>query len=60
MPDLTAQIIKDSCFYTGDLVRIDEEGYLEYIKKKHLSWEPPLVLRFLYWRWKNRSLNILV
>ena len=33
-PELTAQVLKDSWFYTGDLVRMDEEGYVEYIEKK--------------------------
>jgi long-chain acyl-CoA synthetase len=33
-PELTAQVIKDGWFYTGDLVRIDEGGYLEYVDKK--------------------------
>jgi len=33
-PELTARVLKDGWFYTGDLVRIDEEGYLEYIEKK--------------------------
>jgi long-chain acyl-CoA synthetase len=33
-PELTVQVLKDSWFYTGDLVRMDEEGYLEYIEKK--------------------------
>jgi len=33
-PELTAQVLRDEWFYTGDLVRMDEDGYLEYIEKK--------------------------
>jgi long-chain acyl-CoA synthetase len=33
-PEITSQVLKDGWFYTGDLVRMDEEGYLEYIEKK--------------------------
>ena len=33
-PDLTAQVVKDGWFHTGDLVRMDEEGYIEYVEKK--------------------------
>jgi long-chain acyl-CoA synthetase len=33
-PELTARVLKDGWFYTGDLVRMDEDGYLEYIEKK--------------------------
>jgi long-chain acyl-CoA synthetase len=33
-PEITAQVFKNDWFYTGDLVRMDEEGYVEYIEKK--------------------------
>jgi len=33
-PELTAQVLKDGWFYTGDYVKMDGEGYLEYIEKK--------------------------
>ena len=32
-PELTAQVLKDGWFHTGDLVRLDEDGYLVYIEK---------------------------
>ncbi len=32
-PELTAQVLKDGWFHTRDLVRLDEEGYLEYVEK---------------------------
>ncbi len=33
-PELTAQVLKDGWFYTGDFVKMDSEGYMEYIEKK--------------------------
>jgi long-chain acyl-CoA synthetase len=32
-PELTAQVLQDGWFHTGDLVRLDEDGYLEFIEK---------------------------
>jgi long-chain acyl-CoA synthetase len=32
-PELTAQVIKDGWFHTRDLVRVDEDGYVEYVEK---------------------------
>jgi long-chain acyl-CoA synthetase len=32
-PELTAQVLKDGWFHTGDLVKLDENGYLEFIEK---------------------------
>ncbi|GAH95467.1 unnamed protein product, partial [marine sediment metagenome] len=30
----TARVLKDGWFHSGDLVRMDEESYIEYIEKK--------------------------
>ncbi len=32
-PELTAQVLKNGWFHTGDLVKLDEDGYLEFIEK---------------------------
>jgi long-chain acyl-CoA synthetase len=33
-PELTAEVMQDGWFHTGDLVRMDADGYLEYVEKK--------------------------
>jgi long-chain acyl-CoA synthetase len=32
-PEFTAQVLKDGWFHTGDLVKLDDEGYLEFVEK---------------------------
>jgi len=32
-PELTAKVLRDGWFHTGDLVKLDEEGYLEFMEK---------------------------
>jgi long-chain acyl-CoA synthetase len=32
-PELTAQVLKDGWFHTGDLVKLDDDGYVEFIEK---------------------------
>ena len=32
-PELTARVLKNGWFHTGDLVKLDEDGYLEFIEK---------------------------
>ncbi len=33
-PELTAEVIRDGWFHTGDLARMDQGGYVEYVEKK--------------------------
>jgi long-chain acyl-CoA synthetase len=32
-PELTARVLKNGWFHTGDLVKLDEDGYLDFIEK---------------------------
>ncbi len=34
MPDETAEVLKDGWFYTGDIVTIDEDGYIYIVDRK--------------------------
>jgi len=33
-PDLTAEVTRGGWFHTGDLVKMDKDGYIEYVEKK--------------------------
>jgi len=48
-PDLTAQVLKDGWFHTGDLVRMGEDGYLEYVEKKSFIIVTPSGLKISPW-----------
>ena len=48
-PELTAQVVKDGWFHTGDLVRMDEDGYLEYVEKKSFIIVTPSGLKISPW-----------
>ena len=48
-PELTDQVFKDGWFYSGDLVRMDENGYLEYIEKKSFIIVTPSGLKISPW-----------
>jgi long-chain acyl-CoA synthetase len=48
-PDLTAQVLKDGWFYTGDLGRMVEDGYLEYVEKKSFIIVTPSGLKISTW-----------
>ncbi len=48
-PELTAQVIRDGWFHTGDLVRMDKDGYLEYVEKKSFIIVTPSGLKISPW-----------
>jgi len=48
-PELVAQVFKDDWFYTGDSVRMDEDGYLEYIEKESFIIVTPSGLKISPW-----------
>ncbi len=48
-PALTAQVLKDGWFHTGDLVRMGEDGYLEYVEKKSFIIVTPSGLKISPW-----------
>jgi len=44
-PDLTAEVTRGGWFHSGDLVRMDEDGYIEYIEKKSFIIVTPTGLK---------------
>ena len=44
-PDLTAEVTRGGWFHSGDLVRQDEDGYIEYIEKKSFIIVTPTGLK---------------
>jgi long-chain acyl-CoA synthetase len=56
-PELTAQVFRDGWFYTGDSVRMDSEGYLEYIEKKSFIIVTPAGLKISPWEVENLLLS---
>ncbi|MFC1938854.1 class I adenylate-forming enzyme family protein [Chloroflexota bacterium] len=56
-PDLTAQVFRDGWFYTGDSVRMDKDGYLEYIEKKSFIIVTPAGLKISPWEVENLLLQ---
>ena len=48
-PDLMAQVLKDGWFHTGDLIKMDEDGYLEYVEKKSFIIVTPSGLKISPW-----------
>ncbi len=56
-PELTAQVFRDGWFYTGDSVRMDSEGYLEYVEKKSFIIVTPAGLKISPWEVENLLLS---
>ena len=56
-PDLTAQVFRDGWFYTGDSVRMDSEGYLEYVEKKSFIVVTAAGLKISPWEVENLLLQ---
>ena len=48
-PDLTVQVSENGWFHTGDLVMMDENGYLEYVEKKSFIIVTPSGLKISPW-----------
>jgi long-chain acyl-CoA synthetase len=48
-PELTAQVFRDGWFHTGDSVRMDGDGYLEYVEKKSFIIVTPAGLKISPW-----------
>jgi long-chain acyl-CoA synthetase len=56
-PELTAQVLRDGWFYTGDSVRMDGDGYLEYVEKKSFIIVTPAGLKISPWEVENLLLQ---
>jgi long-chain acyl-CoA synthetase len=55
--ELTAQVLRDGWFYTGDSVRMDGDGYLEYVEKKSFIIVTPAGLKISPWEVENLLLQ---
>jgi long-chain acyl-CoA synthetase len=56
-PELTAQVLRDGWFHTGDSVRMDSDGYLEYVEKKSFIIVTPAGLKISPWEVENLLLK---
>jgi acyl-CoA synthetase (AMP-forming)/AMP-acid ligase II len=48
-PELMTEVLKDGWFHTGDSVRMDGDGYLEYVEKKSFIIVTPSGLKISPW-----------